>query len=337
MTTKHDDIILLAHGSGGEKTGKLINDLILTKFGNPILNQLDDAAMLNLSSPDIVVSTDSYVVTPLFFPGGNIGTLAACGTINDITMQGAQPLYLSLALIIEEGFPLAQLDMILNSIAEILKSTNVQIISGDTKVIEKGSGHGIFINTTGIGTSLRNVHVANAKPGDCLILTGTMGDHGISIMSQREGLKLDSTLKSDAAPLWSLISSLYEAHIELHVLRDPTRGGVAAAVNDIATRSNCGIRLYEKQLPIKKEVLGACSLLGLDPLTIANEGNALIVCPEESAAKTLDILRQHPLGKNAAMIGKVVDQHPKQVILETYLGGHRIVDMPRGEILPRIC
>lgn len=339
MTVKPDDLILLSHGGGGHQTSALINTIILTTFRNPILEKLDDGAILQLPTSEIVMSTDSYVITPLFFPGGNIGTLAACGTINDLIMQGSQPLYLSLGLILEEGFPVKNLQRILQSIADIINPIGVKIVTGDTKVVERGTGHGLFINTTGIGcqTGYPAVPASNAQPGDHIILTGTMGDHGLAIMCQREGLKMTSPIESDVACLWPMLSDLFNQHVPIHVLRDPTRGGVAAALNDIATQSNCGINLIEQRLPVKKEVAAAANLLGLDVLTIANEGKALIICPPTVSESMVTHLHRHDLGKEAVVIGRVVSDHPGQVVLETTLGGQRLVDMPGGELLPRIC
>jgi hydrogenase expression/formation protein HypE len=339
MNPVKNEIITLAHGGGGIKTQDIIKDIILRHLNNPILERLDDSACITVPESELVFSTDSYVVNPVFFPGGDIGKLAACGTINDLAMQGAEPKCLSMGLILEEGFLLSDLETVIQSMGAVLKETGISVVTGDTKVVERGKGSGVFINTTGIG--IRNpqidVHVSNAKPGDVIILTGTMGDHGIAVMSTREGLKFETELKSDVAPLWEMVSLLLREVPAIHSLRDPTRGGIAAALCDIAEVSGNGIRIRESSLPIKKEVQGACNLLGLDPLNVANEGKAVVVCPKQDSSRALGILQSHPLGKDASVIGRVVSEHRGMVILETKLGGERIVEMPSGEDLPRIC
>ena len=334
-----DDIILMAHGGGGVLTKKLIDELIVRELGNPILNQLDDGACLTMPESEIVMTTDSYVVDPVFFPGGDIGTLAVCGTVNDLAMQGAEPKYMSMSLIIEEGFFIRDLKRIILSISDTVKKVNVLIVTGDIKVVERSAKKGLFINTTGIGKRLPevDVSVSNALPGDAVIITGTLGDHGIAIMNQREGLQLESGLLSDVAPLWSLIKPVLNDIPNIHCLRDPTRGGIASALCDIANASSCGIQIQETALPIKEEVTGACDILGLDPLNVANEGKAVIVCSNNDSAQVIKILKNNPLGKNASVIGKVVKEHSGIVSLETKAGGKRIVDMPTGESLPRIC
>ncbi len=339
MPSSQEPLILLAHGGGGDRTNRLIRDLILSKFANPILEQMDDSASLTLPSTDVIFTTDSYVVNPLFFSGGDIGKLAACGTINDLAMQGARPLHLSMGLILEEGLAVSDLNKILDSLAGVITSLGVTLVTGDTKVVQRGHGHGCYINTTGLGQRLPgvNVHVSNAKPGDKIILTGTMGDHGMAIMCQREGLKLSSPLLSDTAPLWPMIESLLNAIPEISVLRDPTRGGVAGALNDIARASRCGITIMESRLPVRPEVRGASSLLGLDPLTIANEGKAIVICPADKARAALEVIQSTPLGRDAALIGEVVADHPDRVFLQTALSSKRLVDYPSGEDLPRIC
>lgn len=332
-----NDVILLAHGGGGVRTQALIRGIILRRLGNPILDKLDDSACLTIPESELAFTTDSYVVNPIFFPGGDIGKLAACGTINDLAMQGAEPRYLSLGLILEEGLPLRDLDLVIASLAEVLAQTGVRVVTGDTKVVERGKGNGIFINTSGIGVRLpgTDVHVGNARPGDAVIVTGTLGDHGAAVMSKR--LNLASGLVSDVAPLWDLVAPLLREIPALHCLRDPTRGGVAAAVCDIAAISGVGIRLAESALPVRPEVLGICQLLGLDPLNAANEGKALVVCPQAEADRALRLLRAHPLGREAAMIGAVTAGPVGLAILDTAAGGERIIQMPLGEDLPRIC
>jgi hydrogenase expression/formation protein HypE len=334
-----NDIITLAHGGGGSKTKQIIDDIIMRYLGNPILKKLDDAACLHVPESEMVFTTDSYVVTPLFFPGGDIGKLSVCGTINDLVMQGAEPKYISLSLILEEGFAIAELEKIIKSAGEVLKKTKVLAVTGDTKVVERGSGNGIFINTAGIGVRRRevDVHVSNAKPGDVVIITGTIGDHGISIMGQRKGLKLESKLISDVAPLGDMICPLINKISAIHVLRDPTRGGIAAALCDIAEKSNVGICIEESLLKVKDEVRGVCGLLGFDPLNIANEGKAIVICPEEDSKKALKILKSHSLGKESYIVGRVTLESAGTVLLKTNIGGKRIVSVPSGENLPRIC
>ncbi len=337
---KKNDIILMGHGGGGLMTGNLIRDFILKELGNPILNRLDDAACIDVPEQDLVFTTDSYVVDPIFFPGGNIGDLAVCGTVNDLVMQGAEPRYLSLALIIQEGLPLSDLRRVIESIRDITLDVGVQVVTGDTKVVEGGGkSGGLYINTSGIGVRMPgvDVSVSNAVEDDVIIVTGTMGDHGVAVMNEREGLGLQSSLISDTAPLWGLIKGLLEDGALVHSLRDPTRGGVAAALCDIAQSSSCSIRIDEKLLPIKAEVKGACGLLGLDPLNVANEGKALVVCPAGKKDAVLDVLKRHELGLDACVIGSVLSDPAGRVVMKTHAGGERIVDVPAGEDLPRIC
>lgn len=354
--TSNKDIILMGHGGGGLLTNKIIDEIILSELGNPILAKLDDGACITVPQQELVMTTDSYVINPVFFPGGDIGGLAVCGTVNDLTMQGAEPKYMSLALIIEEGLPLSDLRKIIRSIKNTSVETGVLIVTGDTKVIEKckrrsqsehmqedsplhAENSGIFINTTGIGLKLPGVNtaVSNARPGDSVIITGSMGDHGMAIMNIREGLNLESELISDVAPLWSMISSLLNDIPEIHCLRDPTRGGVAAALCDVAKTSSCGIMINESSLPVKNTVRGACDILGLDPLNVANEGKAIIICRNQDEKKTLQIIKKHNLGRDACVIGKVTDEPAGTVLLKTRIGGERIIDVPTGETLPRIC
>ncbi|MDD5679461.1 MAG: hydrogenase expression/formation protein HypE [Kiritimatiellae bacterium] len=333
------DLVLLSHGGGGRRTQQLIRDLILEHLGNPILDRLDDGACLDVPERDLVFTTDSYVVSPIFFPGGDIGKLAVCGTINDLAMQGAAPRYLSLALILEEGMALTDLERVIQSVARMVRETGVMVVTGDTKVVERGKGNGVFINTAGIGIRYPGVdtHVANARSGDAVILTGTMGDHGVAVMSRREGLNLETDVVSDVAPLWGMIEPLLREIPGIHSLRDPTRGGVAAALGDMATAAKVGIRIHERALPIRPGVQGACKLLGLDVLNVANEGKALVICAQAQADRALRILRAHPLGRKAAVIGTVTAETAGMVLLETAFGGERIVEVPLGEDLPRIC
>jgi len=342
-----NDTILMGHGGGGLLTRTIIDGMILRELGNPILEALDDAACLEMPESEIAMTTDSFVVDPIFFPGGDIGSLAVCGTVNDLAMQGAEPRYLSLGLIIEEGMPVSHLELIIKSVGKTAKESGVLIVTGDTKVVERSRAAGdrsaprggIFINTTGIGvrSSEINVAVSNAQPGDAVIVTGTIGDHGIAIMNVREGLKLESVLISDVAPLWGMIGPLLDAVPTVHCLRDPTRGGLAAALCDIADSSSVGIRLREQLLPVKDEVRGSCDILGLDVLNVPNEGKAVIVCAGGDSARALEHLRADPLGREACVMGRVASEPEGTVLLETALGGERIVSVPAGEDLPRIC
>ncbi len=335
-----DDVILLGHGGGGELTRRLVAEVLAPPLANPVLAQMDDAAEVDLDGARLALTTDSFVVDPLFFPGGSIGTLAVCGTVNDLAMQGAEPKYLTLGMILEEGFPVADLRRIVADLAAAAKRAGVLVAAGDTKVVERGKGGGVYLNTAGIGVRLPGVstHVRNAQPGDAVILSGTLGDHGIAVISQRQGLSFETTLETDAAPLWELVRPLLERFPkDIHVLRDPTRGGLTAALCDVTTAAGCGIRLHEKDIPIRPAVRGACGLLGLDPLTVANEGKAIVICAEAVAADVLALLRDHPLGRDAVRIGTVTDKHPGLLILETGIGGERILLPPAGEDLPRIC
>jgi hydrogenase expression/formation protein HypE len=345
-----DDVILLAHGSGGKLSHDLVEKLFLRYFDSPTLLQLDDSAILPIPDaqtkvPDtgsrLAFTTDSYVVSPLFFPGGDIGKLAVCGTVNDLSMSGAHPLWLSAAFIIEEGLHLAELERIVASMAITAKGAGVQIVAGDTKVVDRGSADKLFINTAGLGLVPPGVNVAGnrAQPGDVILLNGTIGDHGITIMTQREGLQFNSPLESDCAPLNSLVASLLAALPagSLHCLRDPTRGGLATTLNELATRSAAGIEVDEAALPVRDAVRGACELLGLDPLYVANEGKLVAFVAPEAADAALAALRSHEYGREAAIIGQVTTSHPGRVVMHTMLGARRIVDMLVGEQLPRIC
>lgn len=336
---RNNDLVLLSHGGGGLRSRQLIRDMIIRHLGNPILNEMDDGACLSIAEKNLVFTTDSFVVRPLFFPGGDIGKLAVCGTVNDLTMMGAEPRYLSLGLILEEGLLFVDLERVILSMRKALDEAKVKIVTGDTKVVERGMGFGMFVNTAGIGARFLNAdtRVANAWPGDAVIVTGTLGDHGAAVMSCRDGVNLESGLVSDVAPLWNLIKPLLRKGVFIHCLRDPTRGGLAAALNDIAESSRVGIRLFEKKMPVRKEVRGICRLLGLDPLNMACEGCAVVVCPGKSAGAVLDLLRSNPLGRNAKVIGNIIKQPKGLVVLETEVGGERIVETPMGEDLPRIC
>lgn len=333
------EFITLAHGSGGKAMHDLIRDIFMSRLSNEILDKANDAAQLDVPAGRLAFTTDSYVVSPIFFKGGNIGKLAVCGTVNDLAASGAVPLYLSCGFIIEEGFPVSQLEEIVHSMSETAKECRVKIVTGDTKVVQKGAADKLFINTTGIGAIPAGVNIsgANAKPGDKVIISGTIGDHGCTIMLERERLGITSSISSDCAPLGDMINNLLKAVKEVHVLRDPTRGGLAASLNEIAQQSGKGIRLYEESIPVKDEVRGICELLGLDPLYIANEGKMIVIVPAETACEAVAALRSDKYGVDACIIGEVVENPSGRVYMQTITGGSRIIDMPAGEQLPRIC
>jgi len=331
--------ILPDHGSGGKISHHLISEKILPIFDNPVLSQLNDGAILEIQGKRFAFSTDTYVVSPIFFPGGNIGDLAVNGTVNDLAMCGATPLYLSAGLIIEEGFLITDLEKILISMKRAADKAGVQVVTGDTKVVPKGIADKIFINTSGIGLIPENVNIAadKAQTGDKIILSGTIADHGITILTQRENMLFESSLISDTAPLNLMVSQMLTLSGAVHVLRDPTRGGVGTALNEIAERSRVGIRIYEDRLPIKNEVAGVCELLGFDPLYVANEGKLLAFVRADSAEQILAIIKENQFGRDACIIGDVVADHSGRVVMQTRIGGTRIVDMLTGEQLPRIC
>jgi hydrogenase expression/formation protein HypE len=338
--------IVLGHGSGGKMMDDLIKHLFSPAFDNDYLSQSHDSTAIdltelfkNFSTERLAFTTDSFVVSPLFFPGGDIGELSIFGTVNDLAMSGAKPLFLSAGFILEEGLPIATLGRIVNSMAAACKVSNVKIAAGDTKVVNRGHGDGVYINTSGIGIIPDGINISakNARPGDVILINGSIGDHGMAIMSVRSGLEFETTIKSDTAPLNGLVDAMLSITHEIHCLRDATRGGLAAVLNEIATASNVGIEFDERSVPIQTEVNAACEMLGLDPFYIANEGKMVVVLPEERAEDVLLAMRKHPYGKNAAIIGKVVDTHPNLVTARTSIGGMRIVDLPAGELLPRIC
>lgn len=333
------DKILLDHGAGGKVSHSLTTELILPVFDNPILSRLHDGAEVEIGGSRLAFSTDSYTVDPIFFPGGNIGDLAVNGTVNDIAMCGAAPLFLSAALIIEEGLPFADLEKIVATMGAAARAAGVTVVTGDTKVVPKGAVDKIFINTSGIGLIAGNVAIASdlARIGDNIILSGTIADHGITVLTQREGLSFSSRVESDSAPLNHMVAAMLAACEDIHVLRDPTRGGVGTALNEIADKSGVGIRIFEDRLPVRDEVAGMCELLGFDPLYLANEGKLLAFAPPESTEEVLSAIKSDRFGKDAVVIGDVVDAHPRKVIMETRIGGRRIVDMLAGEQLPRIC
>jgi hydrogenase expression/formation protein HypE len=333
------DKILLDHGSGGKMSHSLTSDILLPIFDNPVLSQLNDSAVFDIEDKRLAFSTDTYVVDPIFFPGGNIGDLAVNGTVNDLAMCGAIPLYLSVGLIIEENFLMEELEKIIKTMGMAAAKAGVTIVTGDTKVVPKGAADKIFINTSGIGSISEHVHVGGhlAKPQDKVILSGTIADHGITILTQREGMLFESTLKSDTAPLNTMVQEMLSVTSDIHALRDPTRGGVGTALNEIAISSDVGIRIYENEIPVKNEVVGICELLGFDPLYIANEGKLLACVPAEDADKVLSIMKENECGQDACIIGEVVSENPKKVFMKTRIGGTRILDMLTGEQLPRIC
>ncbi|GAB5413632.1 MAG: hydrogenase expression/formation protein HypE [Congregibacter sp.] len=332
--------IELVHGAGGRAMSDLVDLLFKEAFSNPLLDQGNDNARFSVDAGDLVMSTDSFVISPLFFPGGNIGSLAVHGTVNDLAMGGAEPLYLTCGFILEEGFPLSDLKTIVDSMAEAARDAGVQIVSGDTKVVERGKADGVFINTAGVGRVHPGVSLSGdrCRPGDKVIVSGTIGDHGVAIMSLRNGLSFSTALESDSASLNGLVAAmLHERPQDLRCLRDPTRGGVSATLNEIASQSAVGIRLIETALPIRAEVHGACELLGLDPLHVANEGKLLCIVAPEAADQLLAAMRSHPLGKDAAVIGEVIEDEMQLLRMQTAIGGERVIDWLHGEQLPRIC
>jgi hydrogenase expression/formation protein HypE len=335
------DKILLDHGSGGKISHGLTKDMMLPVFDNAILAALNDGAIFELETLRLAFTTDSYTVDPIFFPGGSIADLAINGTVNDLAMCGATPLYLSVALIIEEGLSTAVLETIVKQMGRAAEAAGVTVVTGDTKVVPKGTADQIFINTSGIGLIPDHVHVAsnNAQAGDKIILSGTIADHAITILTRRQGLSFETSLQSDSAPLNYMVQEMFRAAAgrQIHVLRDPTRGGVGTALNEIAEKSEIGIEIIEEKIPLKAQVAAACELLGFDPLHLANEGKLVAFVSPESADAVLESIQSDPYGKEAAVIGEVVKDHPGRVVLKTRIGGKRIVDMLSGEQLPRIC
>jgi len=332
--------IQLAHGSGGRLSARLLEQLFLPRFGNPVLNRLEDQAVLDCPAGQrLAFTTDSFVVDPIFFPGGNIGDLAINGTVNDICMSGAMPRYLSASFILEEGLSIGSLHRILVSMEEAAKKAGITIVTGDTKVVNHGSCDKIFINTSGLGFLPIEVQIsaANIKPGDKIILSGTIADHGMAIMTSRENLSFQSSIESDSAALNGLVAKMLHVSNEICALRDPTRGGLATTLNEFAAASKVGIQLEDDKVPVAPAVGAACEVLGIDPLYVANEGKLVAVVPAEIAGQMLGAMRRHPLGRQAEIIGTAVDDHPGIVATRTLLGGRRIIDMPVGEQLPRIC
>lgn len=340
--------VLLGHGSGGKLTADLIHRVFLPVFGNDVLSHLEDQATVRLTrhpgqngrpEPRLAFTTDSFVVRPLFFPGGDIGSLAVHGTVNDLAVGGAIPLFLSAAFIIEEGLPMNDLRRIVKSMRDACDEAGVQLVTGDTKVVDRGKGDQIFITTSGVGLVSEGVglSISAARPGDKIVISGTLGDHGIAIMSLREGIEFETILQSDSAPLNGLTEAMLAACPTIRAMRDPTRGGLSSALNELAAASKVGVRIDQGKIPIRSEVHAACEMLGLDPLYVANEGKLMAVVPAGDADRLVSVMHDHPLGRNAAIIGEIVDEHRGMVIMRSVIGGDRVVTMLAGEQLPRIC
>jgi len=332
--------IVMGHGGGGKLGNELVEHLFLPAFRNPALESLGDAAVFDVASGRLAMSTDSFVVQPLFFPGGSIGELAVNGTVNDLAVSGAEPKFLSASFILEEGFPVAQLAAVVNAMAESAAKAGVRIVTGDTKVVERGHGDGCYVNTAGVGVLRQGISVGpnRAQVGDAVLVSGTIGDHGMAIMSVREGLEFDSQIRSDCAALNGMIADVLDAvGPSVHTMRDPTRGGLASTLNEIATASNVGIDIDEAKVPVRSEVQSACELLGLDPVYVANEGKAVFFIAPEDADRALDVLRKHSLGRDAARIGVVTARHPRMLVARTAMGANRVIATQIGEQLPRIC
>lgn len=329
----------MTHGGGGRAMAELIADLFHRHLKNPILDQGHDAAVLEVPPGRLVLSTDAHVISPLFFPGGDIGSLSVHGTLNDVAMAGARPVSLTASFILEEGFLLADLERIVMSMARAAREAGVPVVSGDTKVVEKGKGDGVFITTTGVGVLPEGVSISPsaARPGQAVLLSGTIGDHGVAILSKRENLDFETEILSDSAALHGLVAAMIEAVPGMSVLRDPTRGGLATALNEIAAASKVGVVLEEEEIPVRPDVEGACELLGLDPLYVANEGKLICVCEAEDADRLLAVMKAHPLGEGAAKVGEIVEDASCMVVMKTGFGGSRVVDWLSGEQLPRIC
>lgn len=339
-TLRHYPTVVLGHGSGGKMTNDLIANLFAPILQNDLLDQYGDSTLFELAGQGrLAMSTDSFVINPLFFPGGSIGELAINGTVNDIAMSGATPLHLTAGFILEEGLPMQDLARIVADFGKAAQAANVRVIAADTKVVNKGHGDGLFINTTGIGIVPPNVNIAadQARPGDVILVSGTVGDHGMAIMSVREGLSFDSVIQSDTAPLIDMVQAMLAVTPEIHCLRDATRGGLAAVLNELASASGVGMVFDEAKVPVTLAVESACEMLGLDPFYVANEGKLVAVVPREHADAVLEAMRRSPYGENATIIGEVVDTHPRIVTARTRIGAQRVVDLPAGDLLPRIC
>lgn len=339
---KNYPTIVMGHGAGGKMMNDLIAHLFAPLFDNDLLGQMGDSTALDLASLNsgrMAFSTDSFVVSPIIFPGGDIGDLAVNGTVNDIAMSGAKPLYLSAGFILEEGLPMDTLGEIAASMANAARIADVKVVTGDTKVVNKGHGDGIYINTSGFGIIPEGINISakNARPGDMILVSGTMGDHGMAIMSKREGLEFESQIMSDTAPLHEMIAEMLNISKDIHCLRDATRGGLSAVLNELAGASEVGIEFEETKVPVTPAVSAACEMLGLDPLYIANEGKLVAIVPPDVTEAILEVMRKNEFGKDAAIIGQVTEAHPKRVVAKTAIGGSRVVDLPAGELLPRIC
>ena len=345
MPQMHYDHVLLGHGSGGLLTADLVKRVFVRGFGDPILAAMEDQATVSLNghapvgSPRLAFTTDSFVVRPLFFPGGDIGKLAVCGTVNDLAVGGAIPKFISAAFILEEGLPIETLKRIVDSMREACEGAGISLVTGDTKVVDRGKGDGVFITTSGIGVvpAGRILSISAARPGDCIIVSGTIGDHGVTIMSAREGIEFETQLESDCASLHELTQRMLEACPDIRCMRDATRGGISSALNELADASKVGVELDERAIPIRAEVHAACEMLGLDPLYVANEGKLIAAAPAAQADSVLEAMRSHPLGRHAAIIGRVVEEPRGMVILKSLIGGERVVTMLSGEQLPRSC
>jgi len=334
-----EEMIRLAHGSGGRVMADLICEVFAPPLDNVYLRRMADSAVVQPSDLRLALSTDSFVVRPLFFPGGDIGSLAIHGTVNDVAMSGARPLWLTAGFILEEGLEMDVLERVVRSMGEAARNAGVQVVAGDTKVVERGHGDGLYVNTAGVGVVPEGVEIGpdRAQPGDVVLINGTVGDHGIAVLSQREGLAFETELVSDSAPLNGLVDALLEAAPHTHCLRDATRGGLAAALNELAGSSQVGIEIEEDAAPVLPAVAAACELMGFDPFTVANEGKMVAFVPSEEAEPALEALQAHPLGRRAARIGFITEEHAGMVLARTGIGGRRVVDMPLGELLPRIC
>ncbi len=333
------DRIMMAHGSGGKISHELISDFFLPKFDNEILKKLDDSAVFKIKGNRLAFTTDSYVINPIFFPGGDIGKLAIFGTVNDISMSGAVPLYISVSFVLEEGFLISNLEKILKSMKDAAKQANVLIVCGDTKVVEKGSADKIFINTSGLGVIENGINISgeNAKVGDLIIINGSIGDHGIAVIGKRGQFEFEVEIESDCAPLSNLVQHMLSYTKNINVLRDPTRGGIATSLNEIAKKSKVSIKVNENKIPVKKAVIGACEMLGFDPMYVANEGKLIAIVSKKDASGLLNHMKKHPLAKDSEIIGEVTEGKAGRVTMKTLIGSTRILDMMIGELLPRIC
>lgn len=336
----HDKQIVMGHGSGGRMTHNLVARLFLPAFDNPVIRAGDDAGVVKLEACSrLAISTDSHVVSPLFFPGGDIGRLAVCGTVNDVAMMGAIPLHLTAGFILEEGLEVVILERVVESMRSAADEAGVKIIAGDTKVVQKGKADGLYINTTGVGSVLAGVEIggACAQPGDVIILSGTIGDHGIAVLGARGDLGFETDVRSDVAPLNHLVAAIFDSSDEIHVLRDPTRGGLATTLNEIARQSHVGLVLHEDSIPIRPAVVAACEMLGFDPLYVANEGKLIAIVGREDSARVLEVMRSTRYGEQAAIVGEVRAEPAGRVLMKTSIGSTRVVDVLAGEMLPRIC